>query len=195
MIEQLSKHIVSYLINSGVIEDTSNDKEYYQYGIEIAISSMLNILLIILISLATNSFIEGLFFLPCFIIMRNFTGGYHANSYFMCNFLFCLVFAVELIIYKITCNYISFYNAIIICVVCISTIMIICPVENRNKPIIEKRKKLKIISIVITIFLSILGLLLTSFGIIYGVLIIYTVSLVTILAIIGLIKERRHIHV
>ena len=195
MIGAFSKKIVDYLIGGNVIADTDDDRELYQYGVEISISSMLNILLIVIIGFVTNSISESLLFLVCFVVMRSYTGGYHANSYFMCNLLFCIAFITELIIYKFTYDYISVGIATLMCAICVLIVLIICPIENRNKPIIGKRKKLKAIAVALSVIFSIIGLLFTLLDYRYGVLIIYTVMLVTILAIVGYFKERRHNHV
>ena len=49
MIEKLSAKIVNYLLDNKAINDTADDKEFYQYGIEITISSVLNVILILTI--------------------------------------------------------------------------------------------------------------------------------------------------
>lgn len=195
MIEALSRKVVNYLIGASVITDTDDDRELYQYGVEITISSMLNIFLIVIIGFVTNSISESLLFLVCFIIMRSYTGGYHANSYFICNLLFCIAFITELIIYKFSHNCISVGAAILMCTPCVLILLIICPIESQNKPIIGKRKKLKAIAVTLSLVFSIIGLILISLDYRYGVLIIYTVVLVTILAIVGYFKERRRNHV
>ena len=69
MIEKLSQRILQYLLHSGVIEDTNDEKEYYQYGIEITVSSILNVVLILGIGLITWNFFESLIFLLLFILL------------------------------------------------------------------------------------------------------------------------------
>lgn len=80
MIVKLSKLITKVLLNQKSISE--KDIDIYQYGIEITISSLLNIALIVIVSLITNSLFSGLIFLSTFILLRQFTGGYHAESYF-----------------------------------------------------------------------------------------------------------------
>jgi len=43
MIKKLTNHILSYLISSNAIDDNEETKDYYRYGIEITISSLINI--------------------------------------------------------------------------------------------------------------------------------------------------------
>ena len=98
MIQRFSKIILEYLLKSNVIENTDTDKEYYQYGIEITISSLLNIFLILVIGTVTRSFFESIIFLICVIIIRQFTGGFHADTYLKCNLIFCISFIAVLIL-------------------------------------------------------------------------------------------------
>ena len=46
MISKVSSNILNYLIRNEVINDTEEERNYYQYGIEITISSALNFFLV-----------------------------------------------------------------------------------------------------------------------------------------------------
>lgn len=58
MIKKLTNHILSYLISSNAIDDNEETKDYYRYGIEITISSLINILLIIIIGIVSGNAME-----------------------------------------------------------------------------------------------------------------------------------------
>lgn len=90
MIKKLTNHILSYLISSNAIDDNEETKDYYRYGIEITISSLINILLIIIIGIVSGNALESIVFLACFIPLRQFTGGFHAKTYFLCNLSFAV---------------------------------------------------------------------------------------------------------
>ena len=51
MIESLSNRVLQLLVDAEVINETEEVMEYYKYGIEITISSILNIVIILLIGL------------------------------------------------------------------------------------------------------------------------------------------------
>lgn len=102
MIKKLTNHILSYLISSNAIDDNEETKDYYRYGIEITISSLINILLIIIIGIVSGNALESIVFLACFIPLRQFTGGFHAKTYFLCNLSFAVSFIILLIVYKFT---------------------------------------------------------------------------------------------
>lgn len=192
MIHRFSEKILKFLIKSNVIENTDSDKEYYQYGIEITISSLLNMVLIMLIGIALKSFFESIIFLICFIVIRQFTGGFHANTYFKCNLIFCISFITVLILYYTTAKYLSTYISILITFVCVSIFLVKCPIEHINKPIPNNRKVVhKIMAALLGLVYGAIGTMLTAFSNRYGALIIYTLSLVTVLVLAAIINERR----
>lgn len=192
MIQRISKVILEYLIRSKVIEDTDSDREYYQYGIEITISSILNVFLILMIGIVTQSFFESIIFLVCFIFIRQFTGGFHADTYFKCNLTFCISFITILILYYTTAQYLSTYISILITFVCVSVFLLKCPIEHINKPIPNSRKVVhKILAALLGAVYGAIGTALTAFSYKYGALIIYTLSLVTVLVMAAIIIERR----
>ena len=89
-----------------------------------------------------------------FCSIRLFSGGYHAKTYWGCFFISFVVFSLIIIVGK----YISFNTIILTSSLVISCILvcIYSPVDNINKRIKskERRIQLKYISIAITLFLS-----------------------------------------
>ena len=63
MISHISEQMLQYLLKSRVINDSDEEKEYYRYGIEITISSLLNIILIIGIGIIFRNVFESIIFL------------------------------------------------------------------------------------------------------------------------------------
>lgn len=108
--------ILNFLTEQEAIGKADEVQDFYRYGIEITISSMLNIVLVLLMGALTGHLLESVIYLAVFIAVRVITGGYHADTYFRCNLLMCSTF--------------------------IATAFVFCPVENKNKPI-EKDKKPK----------------------------------------------------
>lgn len=191
MITKLSNKILQFLINNGVVSDTEDDREYYQYGIEITVSSILNIVLIMLLGVVYHSIIESLMFLFTFITLRKFTGGFHADTYFKCNASFCLVYTLVIAAYR----YITISHTVPVCVALLAfdlvVIMIFCPVENVNKPIPqERRPKLKILSALLFVVYAAVGMFLITMKIKYGMLIIFTLTSVSVLIILANVKEQ-----
>ena len=111
MISKVSSNILNYLIRNEVINDTEEERNYYQYGIEITISSALNFFLVFLIGAVTRNILESIVFMIFFVPIRQITGGYHAKTYFRCNLYLCMVFVSILLLYRFTNEYITSYNA------------------------------------------------------------------------------------
>ncbi len=195
MIQRFSGYIVNYLIRSEVIEDSVDDKEYYQYGVEITVSTIISLLLAFLIGVLTSSVLEVCIFLLSLIPIRQFTGGYHANTYFKCNLWMCILCSLTIFIYHITKEVINVYGLISITIIPIIIIAIFSPIENPNKQItFEKRPKLKLISIIIALLSGLVGNILVALTYEFGLIVLYTLLLVAVLMVVSLLQERRCKH-
>ena len=81
MIKQISKKVAKSLCES---THNNNNVDIYEYAIYITINSAIHIISTIALGLLFNVFIESLIFYGAFIIVRKFTGGYHAKTPFRC---------------------------------------------------------------------------------------------------------------
>ncbi len=190
LIEVLSRKILNYLLSSGSIERDETD--YYMYGIEITLSSLLNILLVFIIGLIFAAFTESVIFLCAFILMRQFSGGFHASSYFNCNAALCCTCILVILLQKLTCGLITIPVSLCIAAVCIAVIIIRCPIENVNKPIPKERRPFyKMLSAIIGICYACVGIMLIYFGNCFGTVLLYTLCAVTILIPAADFKKRR----
>ena len=84
--------ILNFLTEQEAIGKADEVQDFYRYGIEITISSMLNIVLVLLMGALTGHLLESVIYLAVFIAVRVITGGYHADTYFRCNLLMCSTF-------------------------------------------------------------------------------------------------------
>lgn len=195
MIQRFSRYIVNYLIRSEVVEDSKNAKEYYQYGVEITVSSIISLVLIFSIGVLTSSLFEVFIFVLSLIPIRQFTGGYHANTYLKCNLWMCILCSLTIFIYHITKEVINVYGLISITIIPIIIIAIFSPIENSNKQIpFEKRPKLKLTSIIIALLSGLVGNILIALTYQFGLIVLYTLLLVAVLMIVSLLQERRCKH-
>lgn len=147
----ISSHFLTYMVNAGVIPNEKKFLDFYRYGFEITISTILNFLFVLTIGAVTCHFIESIVFLFTFILLRVCTGGYHAGTYFRCNLLMCCSFLSLILIYDLISSKIDIIFIIISQMSFFSIAATCCPVEHINKPLKSenKRKKMKIISIVV----------------------------------------------
>lgn len=185
----LVSQIVNFITKQDVISDEADVQDFYRYGIEISISSLLNIFLVLIIGVLIHHIVESIVFLSLFILIRSFTGGYHADTYFRCNLLMCTTFMLTVL-----ANY-MFYGKlplpITIVIICITELVVsvLGPIENKNKPIDDsKRTRLKIIGIIITLIINCVGLFLSRSYL--GTMIILTTLLIAMLMVAAKIKEK-----
>ena len=175
MIEKAAQRI--YLYMSRHIEVDEELADVYKYGIEITISSALNILLVMAISVILKSPLSGVCHLCCLFSLRSFCGGYHADSYLKCNSLMVFFFALSYAAAKLLIYYnltdIHFMSPLLM--LAFLPIYAFAPVKNKHKLLTERNaKKCRIMSIIIYIVLSLLGLSLAFFGYLFGSIIIIT---------------------
>lgn len=194
MIERIAIKITNFIFKNAKLD--AELLEVYKYGVEITISSLLNIVLIIAASIAVSDVISGVVFLAVFMLLRSFVGGYHAKTYFMCNALFLLTYLAVYYINSVALAFVdgNLLSRILTVLVLLGIIPIIAfaPVKNPNKPLSEKQAKTsRTIGIALFVLFSIVGLALYYGEIKYGSLTIITITSVSVLILIEILKTRR----
>ena len=191
MIVKLSKLITKVLLNQKSISE--KDIDIYQYGVEITISSLLNIALIVIVSLITNSLFSGLIFLSTFILLRQFTGGYHAESYFKCNTVLVSTYILVLILSRLIC--IEFRAGCIILLLGVLVVIFFTPIYNAHKELSpsECRRNRKV-SIFLYALIAIVSMITFQFNQYYGRVFIFTLGSILMLIIIEIFLQRRGFH-
>lgn len=159
MINKISINIADYFFENKMIE--RNDKDLYIYGLQLIISSLIGIAAILCIGIILNKFIDSIIFLLCFIILRNYCGGYHANSYLKCNLYFIGIFIITELIIMFTPKILI--EPISVVIFCTSLYILVkyAPVDNVNKKLskIQKDKNRVIALMNFTVLVVIAGTL------------------------------------
>lgn len=196
IIEKLSNKVVQYLVNCNSIEDSDEYRDYYQYGVEITISSVLSVAAVLVIGILFHRFFASVLYLFLFMFIRRFTGGYHANTYFKCNVTGCITFSSVVLLSFLAEMYDGFkYLSYAFALISVLIIICYCPIENKNKPIApNKIKRYRLLSVIIALVYCIIAGITLFVSQFYGCLILYTLSLTAVLVIIEKIKEMRFIH-
>lgn len=137
LITYLSRKLTDFLCSKSIID--SSKREIYQYGYEVFISGLTGIIIALIIGIISGRIIDAIIFLVYFIPLRQLCGGFHADSYLICNVVFTAVFTAIL-----TCSYIipvklSLISVIICCIFTFVTMLLFSPVENPNKPLDNKQ--------------------------------------------------------
>ncbi len=188
--DKLAKFVCSHLNTPPEMVDV------YRYGFEITISSILNIILVLCCGIITGDILASVVYLFVFILIRIFTGGYHATSYLRCNIVMVVSFLLTYALYRILIGIdtdIRILEAILLANGL--PIIIFAPVKNPHKELTPKKaKKFRVISIVIYICLSALALAAILFEIQYGTLIIVTLTTVSVMILVEIFMQRRGYH-
>ncbi|CEN76367.1 accessory gene regulator protein B [[Clostridium] sordellii] len=196
MIKSYANKVTSFLVDNNYVDSYKYEYDVYLYGFEILIASMINVITTLIIGLLFNKFIYSVIFLACYCPLRQFSGGYHANSYLKCCLTFVVIFIITIFIAN-NINNIDFRHILLIfSIFNFLSISILGPIEHINNPItdIERNKykrNSKLISTIITIFITVSsGFKITYEFSIYSSLALFWINIMMVLAII---KNRRDI--
>lgn len=144
-------------------EDTDEMRELYEYAIYILLSGLFHLFSVVALGLFFNMVLESLVFYCSFILIRKFAGGYHAKTPMRCYIFSVITSVVALCLIELIGNSSSVYYYIFVTIeiLCVVFIMIASPLDNENKPLNAKEKKIfKILSIVFSLLLFVISLLL-----------------------------------
>ena len=193
MIEFLAEKITEYFLAKNII--LSENKAIYKYGAEITISSLVGYILILMIGIVTHSFLNSIIFLLCFSSIRIFSGGYHADTYLKCNAKFVLLYFAIIGAEKIFPIKIAMYVGVLMVITSVLIMLILSPIENKNKPLtLEEKKEYRKKSIFLLIFWVLIGLVLLALDIKIWLIIFLTVFSIAISMVAEkIIKNKRKV--
>lgn len=98
MIIQLSKGLLLFFVCQNVIE--KEDEEVYEYALQLLLSTVMNAIIALLISVLSKIVILYLFYLIAFIMMRKSEGSFHAKTHFGCRCIFIVVLSCFILFIK-----------------------------------------------------------------------------------------------
>ena len=188
MYNTVSKQITDSFIKNNVIDE--DDRDVYDYGVKLLISTLVSIAVIITVSVILKKFLPTVLFLLGFIIMRLCSGGYHANHFFSCFIVTMLNYAAFLACIMLIPQDKLIYAQWTGIILSLPIILIFAPIEHENNRFIGNdraryRKRCVIFisaaSVVAVALLFAPKLILYSFSFMAGV---YAVSLSVLAAVI-----------
>lgn len=136
MFTSLTEKAVNYLIYKNVIDN--DNLEIYQYGLGQIFSTTLNILTTLLLGIIFGEIYQSLIFVFAFMILRTYSGGYHAKTPIRCYFLTTISIAAGLSAMKfIVINRFIYLGLLILSSLIIITLS---PIGTANKPLDEIEK-------------------------------------------------------
>ena len=149
MIHTWAENISSFFIDKSVISE--NDRKVYNYCFELLISESINILIILAVAILSKQYVNIAVFLVAFLLLRKWTGGYHANTHYGCTLILFFILTLFLISEVTLSHNAKFILQFLNILVSSPIICLLAPVDNSNKPIKnEQRKKFRVYSVILT---------------------------------------------
>lgn len=188
MLNKMAKKLSNRLLKNEVI--TEDVIDVYVYGFELIISSLVNTLVIILAGSLLGEIVQTMSFLFVFILLRSFTGGYHANTYTKCSIVTFSTYVTVLLL----SHYINIpkFAYMILLILGVIILAIFAPIKNPNKQLTELKIRIfKILSLFIFIMFITVGILLIDRNSSISNVIYFALMSVLFLLFIKEKKERR----
>lgn len=191
MVSYFAELVSAYFVENKIVP--SEDRSIYKYGTEVAISSVLGVLLIISISAILGRVQDGILFLLCFIPTRVYTGGYHASTYLKCNATFISTFILILGISSILHKSPEIYISITLMLLSLITVIMLSPIKNKHKSLTSsEQKKYRKISINVSIIWIAISIILFAFDMNILSLVSLTLFSIAILMIVEKINQLKN---
>ena len=156
MIEKCSDVITDWLGRCDVIKD--EDRELYKYASYSVLVSISPLVLAILVGYVMGAIKESLLIIVSFVVVRKFSGGYHANKASTCFWGSSLILVLCIILSLcIDCG----WGLMLITTVSVVSLVCFSPIDNENRVLSkEEYDRNKRITIVIVLFFSLIDILL-----------------------------------
>lgn len=139
MISKLTNQVTRNLLEKNVI--LNEEKDLYEYGLFMIFSNLVFFIFSTILGFVMKIPIEGIIFYITFSLIRNYSGGVHANSETTCTILTTLSIIISEAIIKLFAIYDIHLWAIILIVFSSICFIGIKPVANSKKRISEYEKK------------------------------------------------------
>lgn len=187
---KIANFLTDFCINRNKIQE--DKREIYCYGFKLLILDIVNFSIVLIIGLFINNFLDSILFLIILCGIRQFSGGFHAKSFWLCRLSMVVTFITVSILSNIFTNCsIKLVICMLINFLSVVVIAIWAPVMHPNKILtaIQKRKN-KIKSIIISSISSVISTVLILLDVNKGITISITLLAVVILMIISLIMYK-----
>ena len=190
MLVKLSKRLTSFFILKNSINE--DERESYDYCFEMMLSTVMNLISLIVIGLISGKYFETMTFAIVFMSLRSCGGGFHANTHFGCLSSLLLIFISMLILTYLKVQVLAMISIPVFGVAMFISFLL-APVDCNNKRISQGEKskfkvKLVIINCVLILGYSVFMIFETTKVIAFCVA--YTSFGVSMLFLIGTIKNK-----
>lgn len=188
MLNRTATSLAKRLMLHGVI--TNDVLDIYVYGFELLLSFLFSTTTIVIAGCVINKILETISFLVVFILLRSFSGGYHADTYAKCSITTFSVYGMVMLFSTYVKVKMIFHVALMI--IGLIILFFKAPVENPNKELSEQeKKKHRITSLVLFSFFGLAGICLNVFTSVIGATVWVTLVVDLVLIFVKTNYERR----
>ena len=160
MLEYMSDKIARILVSQKIISDC--DLDVYAYGLALLLSFFFNTVIMFIIGIITHRLVETILFLIVFVILRSFSGGYHADTFLKC---MIITFSTYALVISLSAVKVSLIVYLAVLFAGFFIILVKAPIEHPNKEISAcDKKRHKLSSIVLYAAFSGLGVILDNYN-------------------------------
>lgn len=183
MISYLSKSITLFLLHNKIVDEEK--RSVYEYGFEVMISTVIGFVLTFISGLIFDELLSSMIFYAMFVIVRQYTGGYHADSHLKCKSTMLGLCLLVIVGAKYFTYVFSFAIHLTFLIVYLISVILFAPVEHINAPLTDElKKKNKKISVIIAIILTAVNIFGYWFVRKYSMVSSFTLFIIAILIII-----------
>lgn len=159
----VTKRVINKIISSmkkNISDDI--DDEIISYGLEIIITKAVFIAIIIFLGIITKCLPDVIAFIIAFTVIRQYGGGYHADTRIRCFILSVLTLFLDIVMIKLAeLGFISMLFLIIITLLSVVYIWIVAPIDTKNKrldadEIVHYGKRVKVVILILCLIVCIL---------------------------------------
>lgn len=136
--EHVSEKIICFMLRNEIIQ--KENKNVYLFGLMLMWRILVNVLTIFFLGIMFNMLAESIAFVLSSLLIRTYSGGYHADNPISCYFI--SVSATISMLFSIKFKIWNIYLAVILVIFSISIITKYAPVENKNKPLEKIERKI-----------------------------------------------------
>ena len=171
MIENLAKTITELICRANAIDE--EEKEIYTYGFFMLISKLAFFIVAIIFGAALDVIFESVVFYITFTILREYSGGIHAEKEIVCDICTTLAIGISVVFIKCILTANDLLAAYVIIILASIVIISMSPIQNDMKELSAadylRYKKIICIIVAALVCITVISNILHIHGIIYAI--------------------------
>lgn len=139
MLKSIAEEVTVVMAANDIIK--TEEMEAYTYGLELLIPKVILYVVILVVSLITDTFLMSVAFVILLMCLRRYSGGFHCKTAEICVIVSFLMYLLAIFGYE----FVSFIPNMVYGVSTVLSsviVLIFSPVEDKNRPLDETEKKL-----------------------------------------------------